>query len=510
MQSADSGIAKSGLRDKSAKAAAWSALGLVLSQPVAFLTTVVLARLLRPSDFGVMAMIGTVFGLATILNDFGLSSALIRRQHLSDEEIHSAFWLNIFVGVVVSGLGLAAAGLVAAFYRAPEARPVMMAMSAMFLVASIELVPRVLLTRQYRFRAIATAGVVAAIVDALVSIPAALIGWGVWAIVAGTLAAALASAITMFVSAGWRPRLHFAWREAVSFATYGGVLTLAGVANFFSANVDNVLVGRLLGATSLGHYAVAFNLMSIPARRLPAVVSKAALPGFAALQDDVQRLRRAYLDVVSYSALIAGPILAVAAVLARPLIEVIYGPQWSAAVQPFTVLCAAGYAIAVTTLAGLVFKAFARADLELWWSLAMLVAIGAGAALGARWGVLGIAVGVTVSTVIVRGAMQAHTTRLLGLTGPAFASSIVPSLMTAAIAAAVAVGLRLALEAVGAPSLILLPCASAGGLGLAWLVMRNSPMRAPLRELETLGMRVLRSLPSRTSHASPPEEAGER
>lgn len=472
------------LRNRSARGFAWNVFAVVASQPVTLLTTIALGRLLTPADFGLAAMAGLFVGLASVVNDFGLVTAVIQRPELTDDEVQSAFWFNLCLGWVMLLAGVLVALPLAAFFEQPEITWLVPVSSIAFVISSFTLIPTALFSRRMEFRCPAVGKLVTAGATLGASVVLAVMGAGVWAIVVGSLVGSSVGAVYLLRSSGWRPRVHFSWQEVRPLVRFGGIMTGAALVSYLSWNVDYLVVGRVLGTTPLGAYTLAFNFTSVPTRKISGTLATSSLPAFARVQDQLARFRSGYLDALSLSALPAAALLATAAVLSEELVIGLYGEQWSAAITPLRVLCGAGFVTAVTTLIGLVFKGLGRPESELRWNVVLLSGTTGGVLVGVRYGLDAAAAGVLFGMLITRLPAQVAANRLIGVSTSEFIRSLLPALVAGAAAGALAWAARQALISLGVPPLLRLLIAGSVALAGAWLLVRWSGLRDPLRATE--------------------------
>lgn len=482
-----------GLGQRSARGAAWAVGGQLFAEPMRIVNTAILARLLTPADFGLIGMAAVFFGLTAITTELGPSAAIIARKELSDEEVSSLFWGSTGVGVVLTLLAVAAAPLVASIYREPRVAPVFAALAFTVVLSAEALVHNALLRRRMDFRIPAMANLAAVAVNGIVSVAAALLGYGYWSLVIGTLVAVLVSVVIVQIGARFRPKLHFRWSEVKPFMSFSTTVTGAELANYGSSNVDNLLVGRLLGTGALGFYALAYNLVTYPVRMFATLIAQVTLPALSRISDDAERFKAAYLRATGLSSAIVLPVLVVALVAAPDLVVGVYGGQWTGAILPFQLLCLAGMARSIGVFARSVFKAAERPMLQLRWDIALLGGVILGAIVGAPWGVGGIAAAVAVATLGATIGLQWDVGRLLHIRVSAMARALAPSAILATGAATTAATIATALHRLGAGHLLTAAITILVALAITWSWGRLA--FSDVRDLEALlgGM-----LPGRT------------
>lgn len=361
----------------------------------------VLARFLTREDFGTVAAAMLVSALAQIFFLRGVAPALIQRSVLHKRHEHSASAVGLTGGLVFAGLLWVIAPFAAAQLNAIDATPVIRTFASLFVVNAATVVPNALHRRNLQFGRLAIAEVAGTFVGyALVSITMALWGFGLWSLVGGNIAQAI---ITLAML--WRthppeiPR-QASWAGFRELYKTSAGFSLGALGLFLSNRADAIGVSRVLGTDALGVYNNAYRLMAEPSDRLGQVFGRVLLPAMSKIQNDKGRLRHAYLDGAATVALVTLPVGVLGALLADELILVLLGSNWSDAVSPFAVL-----ALTMTlrtsfrlseALVGATGAVFRRAWRQ--WAFAGLVI--AGVAIGSRWNLTGVAVGVSLAMVV--------------------------------------------------------------------------------------------------------------
>ena len=480
-----------GLTQRFATGMAWTLGGIAVAEPIRIAVTAALARLLTPDEFGVVAMAAVFLGVGTILNDMGLSVALIQRKALSAKAEDSVFWLSIGVGIVVVGAMVAISGPVAVLYGEPEVRLLLVALSTSLLVNSFVLVQHAAVRRRLQFAPPALANIAGVVVSGVAAVCAAVAGFGVWSLIVLNIAYALASGVYIHVAAHYRPRPRFAWREAVPLIRYGATAMGADAAAYGSSTIDNFIVGSLSGPGLLGVYGVAFNLVVYPVRRIAAMAAMVTLPAFSRVQGDRVRTVRGYLRTVQLSSHVVFPVLAVAVALASELVTVFYGLQWTDAVAPMQILCVAAAVRCVVVVDETVLRALGRPQLQLVWAGFMMAGVALGAVLGASGGLVRIAAGVAIATSVVGVVGHWLLNRLLCIENRVALGAVWPALASALCSGLLAHGCRVVGVQAGLPALATMAAAALVGLALPWLILRRLSAFSALRDLEVLATGVL-------------------
>ncbi|WP_104087799.1 MULTISPECIES: lipopolysaccharide biosynthesis protein [unclassified Cryobacterium] len=363
-------------------------------------SVVVLARLLSPSDYGLIAMVITVVGVGELLRDFGLSSAAIQAPSLSREQRDNLWWVNVGLGIALAGLVCAGSDVLAAAYGQSSIGPIAQALSLTFVINGCATQYRADLVRQLRFVRISAIDVVAPAVALTLAIGAALLGWHYWAIVVQQLAQAGVTLILLVLSARWIPGRPRRDAPIGGFLHYGWNMVAAQLVGYLSNNVDNLLIGLRFGPVALGTYSRAFQLLMTGVNQVRLPLTTVALPILSRLSDDTVRfgdwLCRGQL-MLGYTLVAA---LAVVASAAEPITAVFLGPQWAAAAPILRLLAIAGIFQSLAFVGYWVYLSRAlTADLFRFSLLGAFIKITC-VVVGSTGGVVGIALGYAIAPAI--------------------------------------------------------------------------------------------------------------
>jgi O-antigen/teichoic acid export membrane protein len=391
-------------------------------------------------------MAAVALAFVTPLNEMGMGAALVQRKDLSPAHAGSVFWFQ--VGLTLSAaIALAlAAPLIAAFFARDDLAPLLRALCCTLPLGAMAAAPQALLLRRLRFGHVAFVETFALAASGALAVGLALAGWGVWSLVAQSVAGAVFTAALMLPLSGFNPlspAARPAWARLRELARFSAPLTGYQILNFFSRNLDDVLIGRFLGAQALGYYGMAYRIMMFPLQKVSGIVGRVSFPTFASMGDDVARIRPVYLKSVQYIALLTFPLMAAVMVTAPELTRAAFGPQWAPVAPLVRVLALAGMAGAVGTTVGSLFLARGRSGLMLAWeviaSCVYILAIVA----GLWWGLMGVAVAYTAASLALWPISHAVANRLIDLRMGPFLRALVP-------AAGLAAGLAGALAALRA------------------------------------------------------------
>jgi O-antigen/teichoic acid export membrane protein len=361
---------------------------------------VLLTRLLSPADFGVVSAALIVIVFALTFSQLGLGPALVQRPDLQPAHISTAFLASSVFGLMAGAAVWLSAPLIADFFRMDNLAPVVRVLAVVFPVMGFSTVAESLLQREMRFRLLANADVVTYGIGYGLGIVLALRGWGMWSLVAAHLTYSLLRAAVLLRAEP--PRLHPspsgpAFRELMD---YGVGQSAGRIAVFLANQADNLVVGRFLGATALGLYSRAYQLMAVPTALLGDVLDRVLFPTMSRVQDDPRRLASAYLQGTAFVALLTLPAGAVAALLAPELVDVAFGSKWAELVPPFQVLAVGMMFRTSYRMSDSLSRATGKVYRRAWRQALYAGLVLLGAWVGQFWGVTGVAVGVLIALFI--------------------------------------------------------------------------------------------------------------
>ena len=466
----------------------WTSVSTLGRRVLALLANVVFARLLEPGDFGLVAMAAVVIGFVDIFKDLGTGTALVREKHERESLLSSVFWLNCAFGLLITAAVVLLAPAVAAFYKEPRVQPVLMVMAASFLLSSLSIVHTSILTRRMAFERLAKVELATAVVSYAVGIGAALMGCGVWSLVYQVLTNTALGTLLIWFASKWRPRLMFVRSEVRSITGYS--LNLAGfnIFYYFSQNLDNLLIGRFLGTEALGLYDLAHKLMVFPMQAISAVFGRVMTPYYAQAQDDLPRFRQAFLRVAAAIAFVSFPLMIGLFAVREHFVPVVFGANWAPVIPLLAMFAPLAALRSVLTTTGSIYIATGRTDLQLRWGIASNAVMFAGLALGLQWGIVGVAAGYTITTLLLLYPTFEIPFRLIGLRQMELARSLLPAVTCTALMLGTIELLDLSIAAYlghGASLVFLVAAGGASYTLFTWLLNRDM-----LHELlATLGLR---------------------
>lgn len=412
------------------RGAAWAYGSYLGGRLLVLVATAILARLLEPSEFGLVALALIFTGLMETVRDLGVNQALVLEAESEVEErAHTAWLASVAIGAGLVVLMAALSPLAALFFDEPGLVALLSVLGLNFLLRALGATHYALAQKRLDFRSRTAAEGADVVVRGLVGIALALAGAGAWSLVLGYLAGTAAMTTTLWLLVAWRPALSARRQHLRSLVRVGGTLTAVDVVAAAIANADYVFVGRVLGTSALGLYTLAFRLPELAIRNLAVVASQTLLPAFASVRGEA--LARAFLVSLRYTLIVSAPVAAGVCVLAEPLVLTLYGDRWLGAVDAMRVLAVYAFVSTVAIPAGTAYKATGRARVLLWLSVPRLLLLVASLWVFAGEGLVAVAACQAVGSGLLALASTVLASRLLGVRLRALAAAAWPALVAA-------------------------------------------------------------------------------
>ena len=378
----------------------WTALSRAGLQLFSIVSATVMARFVPPRAYGLVGMAQVVIGFASLFRDIGTTTAIIRQKQIDDELLTSVFWLNLAMGIFATSACCLVAPFVAKFYNEPALLTVFQTISLYFLITSVSNVHSALMNRGFQFARIAAVELLAGAAGLIVGVVSAMLGAGVWSLIAGGLTNAIISSILFVALSPWRPTLSFSSRRLRSLMGFGLNLSGFNVVNYFSRNADNLLIGKYLGASPLAYYGFAYNLMLYPLQAVSWTLGRVLFPAFVQMQEDPERFRRAYLRACAAIAFVTFPLMAGVTALAPEFIAVLLGPKWRPVAPVLRILAPVGIVQSITSTVGYIYMAMGKTGVMFQWGLISTGITVTGFVIGLHWGITGVASAYAIVTLL--------------------------------------------------------------------------------------------------------------
>lgn len=406
---------KSNLKSRAMRGAGATIFANAFSFFIHFSSTIILARLLTPNDFGLIAMVTTLSLLLQNFGGNGFTEAIIQREDINHRTISTLFWVNISLSATLTLLFILLAPFLAWFYNAPQIKTITVGISLSIICAGLGTIHSAILRRNMQFYLTSLIELSARVLSILLAIILAWRGWGYWALVANIITYPLIVAISNWFFCGWRPGTPGAIKEIVPIMKFAlhiyGNFTL----NYFSRNIDKLLIGWRHGSEQLGYYKKAYDLFALPANQLIAPLSNVALSTLSRLVREPEKYRRYYLNALSIIAFIGMPLSAMLTLAGMDIILLVLGPQWK---EAGVIFCYFGASIGVMLIYGTqawLHLSLGRPDRWLRWGIFECIATTAFFIGGLPFGAAGVAIGYAISFYILVAPCLVYAGRPINL-----------------------------------------------------------------------------------------------
>ena len=380
-----------GIRDAAVEGVKWSAIQNWASRGLSTLLFIFLARLLRPEDFGLVALSSVFIALLTIFQEQGLSRTLIQRDELAEDEVDTAFWFGLGAGGVLTILLLFLAPLAGQAFGEPRLTPILRWLSLSFILGGLNSTQAALLYRHLRFKPLAVRSLLATLLSGVLAVGLALNGAGVWALVAQSLAKPAISCVVLWTASDWRPRFRFSRRHLRMLTSFSANILALDLLSFVNRRSDDLLIGAVLGPVALGYYTVAYRLLLTMTDVFTSTVSVVSLPIFSRMQRDLPRLLRAFYAATRMTSALAVPAFVGVAVTAPDIVPVLFGEQWARSIPVMQILTVIGILHSVAFFNRSVMIAVGQPGHALRIALLNAVLNVAFFAVAVRWGIFAVA-----------------------------------------------------------------------------------------------------------------------
>ena len=384
-------------RPTAARATAWSGIDVLVRQGGNFLFVIVLARILAPEDFGIIALITFFSNLVIAVVQGGLSTALIQRAALSKAEESAAFWWGLMVSSIVAAALVIAGPAIARYYAYPAMSPLMAVAAAQIILSATVSVQSALLARELRFAILAKAGVVSTSISGLLAIMAAVMGAGIWSLALQLGAAAALNAVIVWRLSSWRPSFHFSVGTLKPLLGFTGYLSVSSFLEVLYSQGFALIVGKRYGPNELGLYTRAMALQLVPSSAMTLIIGRVALPLFAEQAGDQRSLLVSFRRVSAFAMLLNVPVMCGMAVLSDLILAALYGDKWVSAAPILTILSVGGVFMPVHAINLQLLLSQGRADAFFWIEVAKKVVGIFCIIIGSFYGLMGIAYGMVAA-----------------------------------------------------------------------------------------------------------------
>ena len=327
------------LKNKTQKGLAWSMIERFATQGVQFLFGIILARMLSPDDYGIIAMPLVFLAIAQCFIDSGFSGALIRKTNLTEDDLSTAFYFNIGVGVICYLILFFTSPLIADFYNTPILADLLKVTALATLFNPLCAVQQAILTKKIDFKTQAIVSLAGALVSGLVGLVMAYTGFGVWALVFQQVGGYVIRTILLWILCKWKPKRRWSWESFHYLWGFGSKMLASGLLETIYSNIYPIVIGKYFSANDLGNYTRAQQFSNLPSSNVTGVLQRVTFPVLSSIQNEDERLARNYRKILKLSAFLIFPLMLILSAVADPLIRVLLSDKWEGCIILLQILC---------------------------------------------------------------------------------------------------------------------------------------------------------------------------
>ena len=411
----------------------WSGIQNWGSQAISLAIFLTLARLLTPEAWGLVAIASLVIDFSQLFLSQGFKQTIIQKKELSNQEINTVFWLQILLSLVFTIVCFLVAGNIATFFKQPELKLVLQALSVLFIFNALSLTQVALLQRQFKFKSLAIRTLLAIVVAGIVGIVCASRGYGVWSLVAQQLSYQLIAVLVLWKVSDWRPQLQFSGEYLGEIFNFSRNILGYQLVNFFNQRTDNLLIGYFLGKTALGYYAIAHRILKVMTQLLIGTLNQVTLPLFARLQDDQERFLKTFYNVTKYTCLIAFPTFVGMMTLSEELIITLFGEKWIEAIPIIRIIGFTGILRGISFFQRSAFVSMGKPAWQLQIGTINTLLNIAFCLVAIKWGIVAVAIAYVVSDYCVLPLSSWKLKQLISLQWREYLWQFMPSIICTSV-----------------------------------------------------------------------------
>jgi O-antigen/teichoic acid export membrane protein len=388
------------LKLKIISALIWSAIERVGQQAIYFFITIIIARLLSPSDYGLVGMLAIFMAISSSLVDSGFSAALIQKKNATYKDFSTIFYFNIFISIILFSVLFFSAPFIAKFYNQPRLISLTQFMALNLIINSFGLIQNTIIIKSIDFKTQTKISLVSSIASGAIGIFLAYEGFGVWSLAVQGLTSNLIRTVLLWFFNSWRPTLEFSISSLRGLFSFGSKLLASGLLDQIFDNIYKLVIGKLFSATSLGYYSQAKRIQEIPVTNLTQMVQRVTYPVYSTIQDDTQRLKRGYRNTIKAIIFINFPLMLGLAITAEPLVKVLLTEKWLPVVPYLQLLCIYGFLYPLSAVNLNILKVKGRSDIFFYLEIVKKAVIAIAILITYRWGVLALVIGQVCTGII--------------------------------------------------------------------------------------------------------------
>ena len=361
------------------------------SQLLAVVVNIVLARLLLPEDFGLVALTMSFIGFITLFTSMGFGASIIHETDITQQKLSSIYWLNFGLSIVSFVIIISSSQFAADFYDEQQLRSIVYVAAMNILITPFFITHYKLLEKKLEFKTISKINLSGTVIGSLAAIIGAFLGIGVYALILQSLVSTIVRLILVLFFKNWKPSIYFNFNEIKEMAWYSLKFKGSNIAFYFERNIDYLILGKFFTSATLGYYAFAYNIMYTPVKRISYVFSEVLFPSFSSFKNDKEKIMNGYFKSVQLIAMVSIPAMTILAFNAELIIQTVFGQKWDAAIPIVRILCFAGAIQSISQFGSVIFSSIGKPEVELYVSVGRTILTVLAIIVGVHYGVLWVA-----------------------------------------------------------------------------------------------------------------------
>ena len=415
------------LRQKTVSGLSWSFIDSISGQGIQFIVGIILARMLTPREFGLIGMITIFIAVSESFINSGFSSALIRKKECTQADYSTVFFYNLTAGAIFFTILLFSAPAISGFFKEPELKPIIQVLGAVLIIDSATIIQRTILTKQINFKLQTRISVIAALGSGVMAIGMAYSGFGVWSLVAQRLCKQAINSFLLWLWNKWKPIAVFSRQSFRELFGFGSKLLASGLIDTIYRNVYYLIIGKFFSAKELGYYTRADQFNALPSQSLTGVIGRVSYPILSSIQDDANRLKASYQQLIRSTMFITFTLMVGMAAVAEPMVVGLIGEKWKPAVIYLQMLCFTGMLYPLHALNLNMLQVKGRSDLFLRLEVIKKILAVPVIVIGIFWGIRVMIAGMMLNSVIALYINSYWSGRMIGYPFRQQISDILPS-----------------------------------------------------------------------------------
>lgn len=415
------------LRQKTVSGLSWSFIDSISGQGIQFIVGIILARMLTPREFGLIGMITIFIAVSESFINSGFSSALIRKKECTQADYSTVFFYNLTAGAIFFTILLFSAPAISGFFKEPELKPIIQVLGAVLIIDSATIIQRTILTKQINFKLQTRISVIAALGSGVMAIGMAYSGFGVWSLVAQRLCKQAINSFLLWLWNKWKPIAVFSRQSFRELFGFGSKLLASGLIDTIYRNVYYLIIGKFFSAKELGYYTRADQFNALPSQSLTGVIGRVSYPILSSIQDDANRLKASYQQLIRSTMFITFILMVGMAAVAEPMVVGLIGEKWKPSIIYLQMLCFTGMLYPLHALNLNMLQVKGRSDLFLRLEVIKKILAVPVIVIGIFWGIRVMIAGMMLNSVIALYINSYWSGRMIGYPFRQQISDILPS-----------------------------------------------------------------------------------